>query len=77
MKKGLGISGKSRSFLTSSQTPASSTPDDEPVPATSMVRRGLALSGAGRRLGISGMNRPGFERPAPVTTDPSDDEVLP
>jgi len=86
MKKGLGISGMSRSFLASSQTPASPTPGDDAVtvvPApTSMARRGLVLSGAGRRLGISGMNRPALERPTvlppPVTPyDPGDDEVLP
>ncbi|HSD88735.1 MAG TPA: hypothetical protein VLB44_14505 [Kofleriaceae bacterium] len=85
MKKGLRIGGMTRSFLASSTPAAQASPTDEattvaPAP-TSMARRGLALSGAGRRLGISGMNRPAFERPVPdpVTTgtDPGDDEVLP
>jgi hypothetical protein len=81
MKKGLRISGMTRSFL-ASPTPAS-TDDATTVAPTSMARRGLALSGAGRRLGISGMNRPTFERqtpaPDPMTTgtDSGDDEVLP
>lgn len=52
------ISGMNRSFL-QTQTPAST---DEAAP-TSLARRGIAISGAGRRLGISGMRRPLLETP--------------
>ena len=62
------ISGMNRRFV--SETPTAS----EPV-TTSLARRGIAISGAGRRLGISGMRRPGLETPA--TTPDDSNEGLP
>jgi hypothetical protein len=58
------ISGMNRSFL-ATQTPAQS---DEAAAPTSLARRGIAISGAGRRLGISGMRRPSLETPPTTTT---------
>ena len=67
------ISGMNRSFL-ASQTPAQS---DEAAP-TSLARRGIAISGAARRLGISGMRRPALETTSNPTTTPDDtNEGLP
>lgn len=67
------ISGMNRRFLGSdASTPTVSTDD---APATSLARRGIAISGAGRRLGISGMRRPVLET---TTTTPDDsNEGLP
>lgn len=72
-KPRFGISGMNRSFLGSQ--PAS-TPTNDAAP-TSLARRGIAISGAGRRLGISGMRRPALETPAPTSTPDDTNEGLP
>ena len=68
------VSGMNRRFAT--ETPATAVDT-----ATPMSRRGIAISGAGRRLGISGMRRPVLDTPAlldaPTLTPDDSNEGLP
>lgn len=70
MKPRFPISGMNRFATTKTDTSATSA-----EPATEMSRRGIAISGAGRRLGISGMRRPLLDQ---STSTPDDtNEGLP
>jgi hypothetical protein len=84
------ISGMNRRFApATSTTPAtpttaatSTTSATSATPAlgdiaTPLARRGIAISGAGRRLGISGMRRPLLDTQTPSTTPDDTNEGLP
>jgi hypothetical protein len=67
MKPRFPISGMNRTLATPKSDEA----------ATEMSRRGLAISGAGRRLGISGMRRPLLDQTTTNTTPDDTNEGLP
>lgn len=69
MKPRFPISGMNRFATTKTDTSAE--------PATEMSRRGIAISGAGRRLGISGMRRPLLDQTTTNTTPDDTNESLP
>jgi hypothetical protein len=75
------ISGMNRRFVSepaASATTATATATTVTGEvATPLARRGIAISGAGRRLGISGMRRAGVETPTKSSTPDDTNEGLP